>query len=278
MTRRWLVVLGTLVLVVLGCKAGTTGSTGPGSKPPSSPVTGFPSSMVALGDSITAAYGSCLAPTACPRNSWSTGDGTQVNSHYRKILSANPSIKGHATNLARQGAVAADLIGQANTAVAVPVDYVTVQVGANDACRGDMTPAGTFRTQVGEALFTITNGMPQAHVLVVSLPNIYRLWEIGHDNRIALAAWRSGACPNLLTNPASMEPADVNRRQVFADQIAAYNSQLADACASVPRCRFVDISGFGFELTMLSAIDFFHPNASGQQALSDSTYPGSFDW
>jgi lysophospholipase L1-like esterase len=278
MSRRWLFSLLSLALLVIACKAPASGGgPGPGEPPPPA-VNGIPSSMVALGDSITAAYGSCLAPTACPRNSWSTGDGTQVNSHYRKILSANPSIKGHATNLARQGAVAADLIGQANTAVAVPVDYVTVQVGANDACRGDMTPAGTFRTQVGEALFTITNGMPQAHVLVVSLPNIYRLWEIGHDNRIALAAWRSGACPNLLTNPASMEPADVNRRQVFADQIAAYNGQLADACASVPRCRFVDISGFGFELTMLSAIDFFHPNASGQQALSDSTYPGSFDW
>jgi len=53
-------------------------------------VDGFPSSMVALGDSITAAYGSCLAPTACPRNSWATGDGTQVNSHYRRILASNP--------------------------------------------------------------------------------------------------------------------------------------------------------------------------------------------
>jgi lysophospholipase L1-like esterase len=278
MSRRWLFGVLSLALLVIACKApAAEGSPGSGGPPPPA-VGGMPSSMVALGDSITAAFGSCLAPTACPRNSWSTGDGTQVNSHYRKILAANPSIKGHAINLARPGAVAADLVGQANTAVAVPVDYVTVLIGANDACHGDMTPAGTFRAQVGQALVTITNGMPQAHVLVVSLPNIYRLWEIGHESRVAVAAWRSGPCPNLLDNPASMEPADVNRRQAFADQIAAYNDQLGAACAAVPRCRFADISGFGFELTMLSAIDFFHPNASGQQALANGTYPGTFDW
>ena len=32
------------------------------------------------------------------------------------------------------------------------------------------------------------------------------------------------------------------------------------------------------DLTMLSAIDFFHPNASGQNALADLTYPGTFTW
>lgn len=278
MSRRWLFGLLSLALLVIACKApASENGSGPGEPPPPA-VDGIPSSMVALGDSITAAFGSCLAPTACPRNSWSTGEGTQVNSHYRRILSVNPTIKGHATNLAKPGAVAADLVGQASTAVAVPVDYVTVLVGANDACRGDMTPAGTFRAQVGDALSTISNGMPQAHILVVGLPNVYRVWEIGHDNRVALAAWRSGACPNLLTNPTSLEPVDVNRRQVFADQLAAYNGQLAGACAATPRCRFVDVSGLSFELTMLSAIDFFHPNASGQQALADSTYPGGFDW
>jgi lysophospholipase L1-like esterase len=279
MSRRWLYGLLSLALLVIACKAPVSeNGPGTGGEPPPPAVDGIPSSMVALGDSITAAFGSCLTPTACPRNSWSTGDGTQVNSHYRKLLALNPVLKGHATNLARPGAVAADLVGQATTAATVPVDYVTVLIGANDACHGSMTPVGDFRASVGQALATITNGMPQAHVLVVSLPNVYRVWEVGHDNKVAVAAWRSGACPNLLINPTSTDPADVARRQAFADQVAAYNSALAGACSSVPRCRFADISGFAFELTMLSAIDFFHPNASGQQALADGTFPGAFDW
>jgi lysophospholipase L1-like esterase len=271
--RPWLMGLTLLALLAIACKQPVS-EEGPGTgEPPPPSVDGIPSSMVALGDSITAAYGSCLAPTACPRNSWATGDGTQVISHYRRIVAINPAMKGHGTNLAKPGASSADLPGQAAAAVAVPVGYVTVLVGANDACKGEMTPAGTFRARVGEALATIVNGMPDAQVLVVSIPDVYRVWEIGHTNRVALATWRSGACPNLLSNPESFEPADVARRQTFANQIAAYNAELGGACADAgPRCRYVDVSGFAFELTMLSAIDFFHPNASGQQALADATY------
>jgi lysophospholipase L1-like esterase len=276
MSRRWLAGLLALALLVIACKAPASEEGSGSGGPPPPPVNGVPSSMLALGDSITAAFGSCLTPSACPRNSWSTGEGTQVLSHYRRILALNPQIKGHASNLARSGATAADLAGQVSDAVGGPVDYVTVLIGANDACRGEMTPVATFRSQVGTALTALTSGMPDAHVIVVSLPNVYRVWEIGHDNRVAVAAWRSGACPNLLANPTSMEPADVSRRQAFADQIFAYNVALAGACAGVPRCRFVDISGFAFELTMLSAIDFFHPNAAGQQALADATYTGTF--
>src|SRR5215510_758230 len=126
MSRRWVLGLVALALLALACKTPASGGTpGPG-KPPPGPVKGFPSSMVALGDSITAGYGSCFAPTACPRNSWATGEGTQVRSHYRKLLALNPQLKGHATNLAKPGATIADLPAQASTAIAVPVDYVTI--------------------------------------------------------------------------------------------------------------------------------------------------------
>ena len=65
--------------------------------------------------------------------------------------------------------------------------------------------------------------MPEARVLLVSIPNIYRVWEIGHTNKVAVGVWKSGVCPNLLANPTSTAPADVARRQAFADRIAAYN-------------------------------------------------------
>jgi len=108
---------------------------------------------------------------------------------------------------------------------------------------------------------------------------VFRVWELGHTNDFAVGVWKSGICPNLLANPTSTSAADTARRQAFADRIAAYNGQLRDACRQYgSRCKFDDISGFAFDLTMLSAIDFFHPNASGQNALADLTYPGSFTW
>ena len=274
MSRRGTIGFAFAALLLLACEhRGAPGE--PGS---SGPAKGLPSSMAALGDSITAAFGSCLAPTACPRNSWATGEGTQVASHYRRILDQNPAVRGHATNLAKPAATASELPGQAAAAVATPVDYVTILVGANDACGGPMTAPATFRAHVDGALSTIRNGMPNASILLVSIPNVYRLWEIGHDNRLAVAAWRSGICPNLLDNPTSWAPADVARRQAFADHIAAYNAQLGGACGAAGRCRFVDVSGFAFDFAMLSSIDFFHPNASGQQTLADLTYPTSFGW
>jgi lysophospholipase L1-like esterase len=277
MTRRWALVLSVLAVVALGCKA-STGATPTGGTAPKA-VAGFPSSMVALGDSITAGFGACFAPTACPRSSWSTGDGTQVNSHYKRILARNPAIAGHNLNLAVPRATASSLSGQAATAAAHPVDYVTVLIGANDACEGSMTPVALFRSEIDEALTTVERAMPNTRLLLVGLPDIYRVWEIAHTNALAQADWKVGVCPNLLANPTSTAPADVARRTAFRDRVRDYNAQLLQACRAYgPHCRFADIAGFRFSITMLNGLDFFHPNASGQTALADQTYPGSFTW
>jgi lysophospholipase L1-like esterase len=279
MRRHWVVALVVTALVALACKAEGGGGGGGGGDPDPPPARGLPSSMVALGDSLTAGYGSCLVLTSCPRNSWATGNGTQVNSHYRRILRDNPAIRDRARNLARPGVGVSALSGQVDTATNRRADYVTILIGANDACRGDMTSVEEFRDQLDRALAALKRGMPRARLLVVSLPDVYRVWEIGRDNRLARAAWRAGVCPNLLRDPTSDDAADVERRLAFRDRVTAYNRQLRSACADYgSRCRFDDISSFNFELTMLSAIDFFHPNAAGQTELADQTYPGSFRW
>ena len=279
MSQRWILLLAAVSLIALGCKgAGEPAGADPGGPPPA-PVDGFPSSMIALGDSITAAFGSCLSPTSCPRNSWSTGDGTQVNSHYRRILRANPAIKDREVNLAVPGARISDLNGQAEAAVKKPADYITILIGGNDACSGEMTAPNVFRAQLDGALEVLRKGFPKSQVLIVGIPNVFRVWEIGHTNKLALGVWKSGVCPNLLGNATSTAPADVARRNAFRDRISAYNHELAGACAGYgSRCRYDDVSTFAFEFTMLSAIDFFHPNASGQNALADQTYPDSFTW
>jgi lysophospholipase L1-like esterase len=247
-------------------------------------ATNLPSSMAALGDSLTAGFGSCFVLVSCPRNSWATGDGTLVDSHYKRILAGNPAIRGHAHNLAVPGATVADLAGQASAAVALAPAYVTVLIGANDACRpgiGEMTGVADFQAELTSALSTLHSGLPRTRVLVVSIPDVYRVWQVAHTNRTAREAWALGVCQSLLANPTSTAPADTARRQEFRDRIDAFDRVLATACAAYgPRCRYDAgaVHAVEFGPGLLSALDFFHPNASGQNQLASVTYPGRFTW
>jgi lysophospholipase L1-like esterase len=276
----------SLVLALLGCKPETTPIGGkspvPSSRP--SPRPGFPASMAALGDSVTAGVGSCFALLACPQSSWATGDDTAVNSHYRRILAANPAIRGNQHNYAEPGAVVAELPAQARRAVAAKVAYVAILAGANDACRrtiGEMTGGAQFRVSLGATLGVLKAGLPKARILVVSIPDVYRVWQVAHANKTAQLVWGLGVCQSLLANPTSTAAADVARRQKFRDRIDAYDTVLAAACKDYgPRCRYDNGAAHNqtFTIDKLNTLDFFHPNATGQTELAQLTYPGSFTW
>ena len=78
----------------------------------------LPSSMAALGDSLTKAFNACSPSfTECPAESWSTGSDPAVDSHYARILAKNPSIVGHASNDALSGTLMSALSGQVSSAV-----------------------------------------------------------------------------------------------------------------------------------------------------------------
>lgn len=278
-----LVVCGSLLLGVFGCDPENTAG-GPATARPSSPRPrpGYPTAMAALGDSITAGVSACLAMFACQQDSWATGTAADVNSHYQRILAANPAIRGHQHNFAESGAVAADLPGQARAAVAAKVQYVAILVGANDACAkrvDDMTSTAQFGASVTAALKVLRLGLPAARVLVVSIPDVYRVWQVAHTDSDARLVWRLGICQSLLANPTSTAPADVARRQAVRDRIDAYDAQLAAACRSAgPHCRYDGgaVHRYAFAMADLSTLDYFHPNVRGQHRLAELTYPGSF--
>ena len=279
--RRHTVVLALLSVLALACE-GADAQPGPTGKP--DPKPGLPSTMAALGDSVTAGFGSCAVFVACSRNSWSTGGSDAVDSHYQRLLEDNPKVKGRARNFAVPGARAADLRGQALSAVDSRAQYVTVLIGANDACTGDvddMTSVRTFRSQVDSALSTLKKGLPKARVLVVSVPDIYRLWRLGHDEPAAVRAWNRGVCPSMLANPTSTADADDARRDRVADRVDAYNDALSEACdAYGDRCRWDNgaVHDVRFSLDLVNKGDYFHPNVAGQNRLAEVTYPVRFSW
>jgi lysophospholipase L1-like esterase len=244
-----------------------------------------PSSMASMGDSITRGFNASGFYSDWPSRSFSTGDNSGVNSHYRRILAKNPAISGRNFNDGETGANAADMPGQAATAVSQGVQYVTILIGANDACTGSeasMTPVATFRAQINSALNTLKTGLPSAKVAVISIPDIMRLWDIGRNNSSARSTWSLfGICQSMLANPTSTAQADVDRRNRVRQRVVDFNAQLAQACAAYgPNCDFDDnaVFNFPFVLSQVSTWDYFHPNVSGQDALAGVSYAAGFNW
>lgn len=244
----------------------------------------IPSSMASTGDSITRGFNACGFYVDCTSHSWSSGDNSSINSHYLRILAKNPAIKGHNLNDAKTGAKMVDLYGQMNTAVGQNVDYVTVLMGANDACTSSestMTSVTTFRAQLDQALNALSAGLPNARIFVASVPDIKRLWYIDKGNYWARSAWSSyKICQSMLANPTSTATVDVDRRNRVQQRVIDYNTQLAQACALHAHCLFDGNAVFNYQFTssQVTGWDYFHPNDSGQAALATVTYNAGFGW
>ena len=273
LTRRVLAILASLTALVLLAASPATAATTP------------PNSMASMGDSITRGFNACGWYVDCTSRSFSTGDYSTVNSHYLRIRAVNPNIQGRNYNDARSGAKSADMYGQAGTAVSQGVEYVTMLIGANDACTSSestMTSVTTYRANVDSALNRLKAGLPNARVALVSVPDIYRLWYIGRNNLSALSAWSSfGICQSMLANATSTAQADVDRRARVRQRVIDYNTQLAQACTAYgANCDFDGnaVFNYPFVLSQVSTWDYFHPNTSGQAVLASVTYANGFGW
>lgn len=276
MVRATLIRIRQLTLVIALAIGGVFAA---GAPSPAGAAVTLPNSMAGLGDSITRGFNACGFYVDCTSRSWSTGSYSTVNSHYRRILAANPAIYGRNRNDALSGARASDLARQAGNAVAQQVEYVTIEIGANDACRSSeslMTPVSTYRAQIDAALATLKQGLPKAQVFIASIPDIKRLWAIGKGSFSARLAWSTlRICQSMLANPLSTASADVARRDRVQQRVRDYNTQLAQACAAFgPRCDFDDnaVFNYPFTLSQVSQWDYFHPNTAGQQAAAQVTW------
>jgi lysophospholipase L1-like esterase len=240
-----------------------------------------PDLLVSLGDSATVATGSCPA-LRCESRSWATGTDPSINSYYLRLRAAHPRAATGLLNAAEPGAHAADLPAQARRAVERKARFVTILIGANDACGRWMTPVDVFAWHIAEAMDILRRGLPRAKVVVVSIPDLYHLWKEGHGRPAAVVSWwifGRLVCPSLLERPTSTSRADDRRRKNVAKRVDAYNSALADACEDYgKRCHWDGgkAHDLRFPLASVNRVDHFHPGLTGQQRLADATYPEDF--
>ena len=243
----------------------------------------LPSSMAATGDSITRAFDvtlGCLLRD-CPRYSWSTGSDTTVFSQYQRIAAHNPAITGHVFNDAKSGAQMSDLDRQLTAAAGQHVQYVTVLLGANDLCTSSaasMTPTATFQAQLDQALKDFYRADPAAHLYLSSLPNLYQLWSLLHNNPAAVSTWTAfNICQSML----SVNNTEADRQLVVAQE-QAYDQVLASECAKAVSfgrdCLWDNLAGYGYQFTadQISTIDYFHPNIAGQNAVAQVTWSAGY--
>jgi lysophospholipase L1-like esterase len=263
------IVVVTLVVVLAGLVAQPARA----ASPP------LPSSMAAIGDSITRAYDVCCSYGDHPGQSWSTGSTSYdgIASHYERIRQLNPAIAGRGYNNAVSGAKMAAAPTQAAQAVSQGARYVTILMGANDLCTSSpatMTSPETFRAQFSQAMTTLLAQTQDRYVFVSSIPNIYQLWQVLHTNSLARWVWATAKiCQSMLG--ATRTEAE---RQLVVDREKALNQILAQVCATYPRCRWDGgaVYNYQFSASQVSSLDFFHPSLSGQAALARITWGASW--
>jgi lysophospholipase L1-like esterase len=247
--------------------------------PPAWAAPPLPSSMAALGDSITRAYDVCCSYGDHPGQSWSTGSTSYdgIASHYERIRQLNPTITGRGYNDAVSGAKMAAAPTQAAKAASQGARYVTILLGANDLCTSSpstMTSTTTFRAQFSQAMATLMAQDRKPYVFVGSIPNLYQLWQVLHTNSLARWAWANfHICQSMLAATNT----DTQRQQVVARE-EAFNQILAQECAKYTRCRWDGgaVYNYQFSASQVSTLDFFHPSLSGQAALARVTWAASW--
>lgn len=267
----WGVVLGSVILLTLAAFVAAFLRATLDPRPPTRPP--LPESIAALGDSISRATNAARTYGDAPEHAWSTGSDAEggVRSHAERIADAEGALVRH--NLAESGARVADLPSQAERAMVAEVEYVTILIGANDACtasRRSMTGVRRFQTEFRRAMDVLTTGLPDARILVASIPNTHRLWEIYGEDPMARSVWEAARiCPSMLA-PANTE----EDRQAVLTRIRRFNDVLDRVCGQHPRCRFDDHAAFGFQFGRehVSTLDYFHPSPDGQAALADLTW------
>lgn len=242
----------------------------------------LPTSMAAVGDSITQAASSAGSlGVDAPQNSWSTGTNTTVASHAQRLQALGATMT--VANRSVSGAKMADLQGQMTTVVALQPDYLTVLIGGNDLCTdtvAQMTSVADFQAQFQAAMATLATGSPDTNVLVASVPDAYRLWDLFKSNAWARIVWSAGdICQSLLANPGSTQAADVQRRAAVRQRNIDYNAVLASVCASYARCRFDGNAVFdtAFARSDVSG-DYFHPSVAGQAKIAAATWAAGYAW
>ncbi|QHC59013.1 GDSL-type esterase/lipase family protein [Rathayibacter sp. VKM Ac-2760] len=245
-----------------------------------------PISVVSLGDSVSRGTASCTTKADCPVNSWATGSAPAVQSIATRLQELAPGSAVTTANYAKSGSKIRAVAAMVATAAAdrVQPDVVTLLIGGNDLCHGDIYPAADGWTMTTEAAFSasassllqqIGRTWPDATILLSSVPDVASEWS-GLRGGPAEAAWtKNKLCRTTRgvtdTGVLLAGPAQTASAAAAALRTQQYNRALASSCDAVgPRCVWDRGAFTATPLTsdIVSTVDWFHPNTRGQALIA----------
>ena len=223
----------------------------------------------ALGDSMTAGL-NADAPFDQRHRNWS--DGLEINSHAVRlakkfgveVISKNVSVSGsRIENLASQTAK----LLEDN----YKPDYVTILIGANNICDGDLRVEGLSslgKNLLSESIQSLIRANENVKIIVGAIPKIDFLYELLHEDATCQENWRAfNVCDKLLRSTKFQREKGVVRWN-------AYNEMQKEVSAMYPKnVKFTSkISEEIFGVEDISRIDCFHPNMAGQGKIAETTW------
>jgi len=271
--RRLLLTLAVVVAVVVAAPAAVAAP---------APV---PTSMGAIGDSLSLGFNACGGSGSCLDVSWSTGAGTDhpdFASHYTRLAAIEPGLVGQVVNAAVPGSPVAAIAGQVATLAPNAPDYVTILIGGADVCKPSidlMTPVDEFRASFREGLAALREQIPAARVLAVSIPDVVSILDAVRERPGIESSFFASYCASVYANPYSDAKADRHRRAAARRRIERFNSAIAAECARDRLCR--TDRGALFRHRWIDAevsADFLHPSITGQQMMADVTFAAGWRW
>jgi hypothetical protein len=246
------------------------------------PVAGPPRSIAAAGDSFNTGFAALPKSGDNPDLSWSTGDRTDVESLYGRLVAFSPELRGHSLLVALDGSKVSDLPRQFLRAAAFHARLVTVQSGGNDVCAArdaaHVTPADSFRQSVEAAFDIARRRMPDARIFVTSLTDEAR-WN---DRSATIPGNDSKLSDGTLCDPqldARGVQSSARRRQIQAAE-RRYNAILRDVCSHDPHCRYDGGAFFRLEYDRedVAPTDAFHPSVRGLRRMAATAWRAGFDF
>jgi hypothetical protein len=243
-------------------------------------ASGDPVGVVAIGHSGLTGEGADpdLAGTGTPSfaHSWATGEAPEVQSIYRRLVSARPETEGRVANAARGGAHSSTLAAQADavlTEVPAPALAIIQTIDADVRCDGtDDADVAAFGTNVEAALERISSRSPETQMLMLGPQGsvaTYVAMLVEHPRE--LVGWGGTGMCDVFGPVGRIVPEAGDRLTVIVE---AYESEQARVCATVPRCHTDEgLLASWIDVAEDYSSDWDHLSVEGQAHKAEMLWP-----